>query len=69
MSDDLEPKLTRQLAIWTGLYGPAKAESLTEELRVRMTADPDADVAGVVAALDPDDEDWEESGLSRPGFG
>lgn len=69
MTTDLEAQLQRQQTIWTSLYGPAKAQDLADQLRAQMTADPKADLAAVVAALDPEDEDWEESGLSRPGFG
>ena len=60
----------RQLAIWTGLYGPAQAEALVEELRRRVAAEPDRPLAELVAELDPDDDDdWEAGGLSRPGVG
>jgi hypothetical protein len=69
MPDGLEAKLNRQLSIWTGLYGPSRAEQLRDELASRLTQNPAAAMAALVAELDPDDEDWEESGLHRPGFG
>jgi hypothetical protein len=67
--DDLDAKMDRQLTIWTGLYGPARAAELRRELASRLTQDSTADLAAIVAELDPEDEDWEESGLHRPGFG
>lgn len=69
MTTDHDNEVDRQLMIWSGLYGPAKAAEMAAALRERLRAEPDADVASVVAELDPEDEDWEESGLSRPGFG
>jgi hypothetical protein len=66
----LEKALDRQLAIWTGMYGPAKATELVSELRSRAIADEtDRPLADLVREIDPDDEDWEEGGLSRPGVG
>ncbi len=73
MSDDpgtdRAPELDRQLAIWTGLYGPMRAGELVAELRDRLADEPDRPVAELAAELDPDDEDWEEGGLARPGVG
>jgi hypothetical protein len=69
VTDDLLPQLDRQQTIWTGLYGPQRAQQLRDELEARLSADPDTDLADLVAQLDPEDEDWEESGLHRPGFG
>ena len=67
---ELEKALDRQLAIWTGMYGPAKATELVAELRNRAEADEnDRPLADLAREVDPDDEDWEEGGLSRPGVG
>jgi len=67
---ELEKALDRQLAIWTGMYGPAKAAELVAELRARATAaENDRTLADLAREVDPDDEDWEEGGLSRPGVG
>ena len=67
MSDEQE--LERQLTIWAGLYGPARAGEMVSELRARCEADPDRSVRDLAAEMDPDDDDWEEGGLSRPGVG
>lgn len=66
---ELEQRLARQETIWAGLYGPPRAAELVAQLRRRLEKEPDADLAMLVNELDPPDEDWEESGLSRPGFG
>lgn len=65
-----DEQIDRQLAIWTGLYGPARANDMTEELRRRAADDPGRALAELVAEIDPDDDDdWESGGLSRPGVG
>ena len=69
VSTDHAKEVDRQLMIWSGLYGPAKAGEMAAALRERLEDEPDANIATIVAQLDPEDEDWEESGLSRPGFG
>ena len=69
MSDDLEARLSRQQMIWSGMYGPVRADELVAEARDRLAADPQLDLAAVVKELDPDDEDTDEAGLSRPGVG
>lgn len=69
MSDDLEARLSRQQMIWSGMYGPVRADELVAEARDRLAADPQLDLAAVAKELDPDDEDTDEAGLSRPGVG
>ena len=71
---ELDPKLAkgldRQLAIWTGMYGPARAAELVAELRGKALADENhRPLADLAREVDPDDEDWEEGGLSRPRRG
>ncbi|MGI9615588.1 MAG: hypothetical protein ACR2QO_21930 [Acidimicrobiales bacterium] len=66
----MEKGLDRQLAIWTGMYGPARATEMVAALRARATADDnDRPLVDLAKEIDPDDEDWEEGGLSRPGVG
>ena len=69
MSDDVEKQLTRQQMIWEGLYGPPQAAEMVARAREALAADPSLDVADVLAGLDPDDEDLDDGGLSRPGVG
>ncbi len=69
MPSDIDTKMDRQLTIWTGLYGPTRATELRREFPSHLVQDPTADLAAIVAELNPEDEDWEESGLHRPGFG
>ena len=69
MTPDQEQEIERQLTIWTGLYGPVRAGQLVHELRARCEAEPGRDARELAAEIDPDDEDWEEGGLSRPGVG
>lgn len=69
MTDDLDALLNRQQMIWAGMYGPARADEMVAAARQRITTDPGLDPAAVFRALDPDDEDSDEAGLSRPGVG
>lgn len=70
MSNDPQAALERQETIWTGLYGPQQAAQLRQELARRLETDPGADLATLVAEVEPaDDDNWEETGLHRPGFG
>ena len=69
VTGDLEAQLTRHEAIWAGLYGPPRAKELVEEVRAHLASDSSIELSALVAELDPDDEDWEEGGLARPGVG
>ncbi len=67
---ELVKGLDRQLTIWSGMYGPARAAALVDELRSKALADESGrSLADLAREVDPDDEDWEEGGLSRPGVG
>jgi hypothetical protein len=69
MTDDLDARLNRQQMIWAGMYGPARSDEMVAAARERLTADPGLDPSVVFKALDPDDEDTDEAGMSRPGVG
>lgn len=61
--------LDRQEQIWAGIYGPPRARELIAQARARLSADPDADVTAVLAAIDAglhDDDDLDEAGTMRP---
>ena len=67
---EIDKALTRQELIWGGLYGPPKAAELVAEARRQLEADPGAEIAEVLQALDPDDEiDADEAGTYRPAVG
>ena len=69
MADD-EKELARREQIWAGLYGPPRAAAMVAEARERLAADPDADLATVLAAVEPeDDTDPDEAGTYRPAVG
>ncbi len=66
----IEQALSRQEAIWGGLYGPPRAADLVAEARERHAARPDADIAEILRSLDPDDDiDPDEAGTYRPAVG
>jgi hypothetical protein len=67
---EIDKALIRQEQIWGGLYGPPRAAEMVAEARQRLTDDPDAEIADVIHAVDPDDEiDAEEAGTYRPAVG
>jgi hypothetical protein len=66
---DREAILNRQEQIWGGLFGPSRAQQLTEQARATLDADPGADAEEVVRAIDAvlhDDDDLDEAGTMRP---
>lgn len=67
---EIDKALTRQEQIWGGLYGPPRAAEMVAQARQRLTADPGADIAEVIRAVDPEDDiDADEAGTYRPAVG
>lgn len=67
-ADDVKA-LNRQEQIWAGMYGPARAGAMVNEVKAKRAADAGADIATLIKAVDPDDIDAEEAGTYRPAVG
>lgn len=70
LSTDDVKALNRQEQIWAGMYGPARATAMLDEVRAARAADAEAPIAALIRAVDdPDDIDAEEAGTYRPAVG
>jgi len=70
MSDSDEKAFARQQQIWTALYGPRRASTMLESAKSQRLAAPGGNLADVFRSVEPDDDDdVDEAGTMRPGFG